>query len=239
MSHLLDQYRFSEANDLIYHLVWDDFADWYVEASKKHLNPGVLAYGLETILKLAHPFVPFVSETIWQTLKWEGESLLINSDWPKSEKADVEKAEAFEQVKAIVGEIRFIKGVMHLRTGIHLYHAGEKFLTEHADLIKSLAQLDAVKEVRDGYGLHLTTTSYNCWLDVDQETAHRFLEQLKEKATEQQKIIEQLESRLANKSYVDRAPKKLVEESKKQLEEAKEQLTKIKEEHNRFSASAK
>src|SRR6266852_3059946 len=72
----LDSYRFSEAYDTLYHFVWDDFADWYVEASKAEPNVPLLAYGLEVILILAHPFAPFVTETIWQTLGLEGDSIL-------------------------------------------------------------------------------------------------------------------------------------------------------------------
>ena len=80
----LEKYRFSEAYDTLYHTVWDDFADWYLEASKAAPNHGLLAYALETLLKLAHPFAPFITETIWQTLKWEGDSLLIKVTGPKS-----------------------------------------------------------------------------------------------------------------------------------------------------------
>ena len=71
-------YRFSEAYDTLYHFVWDDLADWYIEASKAEPNKQLLAYLLETVLILAHPFAPFVTETIWQTLAWEGDS----SPWP-------------------------------------------------------------------------------------------------------------------------------------------------------------
>jgi valyl-tRNA synthetase len=237
-SHL-EHYRFSEASELLYHLVWDYLADWYIEVSKTGLNKSVLAYSLETILKLAHPFAPFVTETIWQTLKWEEGSLLITSKWPESVRADDEKAAAFEEVKRIIIEIRFIKGVMHLRDGLHLYHTGDAFIAEHADLIKSLAKLDAVKEVRDGYGLHLTSTAHDCWLDVDQETAQRFLEQLKTKAEEQHKLIEQLEARLANKAYTSKAPKQLVAQTEAQLAEAKAQFEKVREEYQRFNTNVK
>jgi valyl-tRNA synthetase len=230
----LDNYRFSEAADVVYHLLWDDFADWYIEASKTHVNKGLLAYGLETILKLAHPFVPFVTETIWQTLKWEGDSLLMISDWPKAGKADEKKAEEFEIVKNIVSEIRYIKGAMHLRGGISLYHAGEKFLQEHGEMIAALAKLEGIKAVKDGDGLHLTTAPFKAWLDIDQATAKRFMTELKTKAEETHKSIQQLEERLGNKAYVDKAPKHLVEESKKQLEELKAQLDKIREEYKRF-----
>src|SRR5699024_7143843 len=67
----IENYRFAEASDAMYHAVWDSVADWYVESSKDHLNPGMLAWVLETSLRIAHPFAPFVTETIWQTLSWK------------------------------------------------------------------------------------------------------------------------------------------------------------------------
>jgi valyl-tRNA synthetase len=238
LSSMLDDYRFAEAYEHLYHLVWDDFADWYIEISKMSLNKGVLAYALEVILKLVHPFAPFVTETIWQTLAWEGESLLITSKWPEVKAANAREAEIFENIKAVVTEIRFIKSAMHLKTGLRLYHTGEKFLAEHSALIMKLARLDGVKQVSDGRGLHLTNTPFSCWLDVDEETARHFLKTLEARQTEQDKAIAQLEARLANKGYIDKAPKELVDETKTQLKEAKAQLEKIKAEHTRFSSAA-
>ncbi|CAN5637409.1 valine--tRNA ligase [soil metagenome] len=237
ISSLLEGYRFAEASELVYHLVWDDFADWYIEASKTNPNKSVLAYGLETILKLAHPFAPFVTETIWQTLAWEGDSNLITTAWPKPPKADAAKADAFESIKSIVSEIRYIKGVMHMQKGLTLYHSGEAVLNEHAELIKSLARLDAVKEVSDGYGLHLTDTNLTCWLDIDQETAQHFLGELKSKLEDVERTIDRLKSRLDNKNYVKSAPKALVKETREQLQEAQAAAAKIREEHDRFSTA--
>ncbi len=97
----LDHYRFSEAYDLVYHVIWDDVADWYIEASKTAQNASVLNYTLETILKLAHPFAPFVTETIWQTLHADSNSLLMLSDWPKKVRADSTKAAQFNDVKRL------------------------------------------------------------------------------------------------------------------------------------------
>jgi valyl-tRNA synthetase len=234
-SHL-DNYRFSEASEVVYHLLWDDFADWYIEASKTNVNKHVLAYGLETVLKLAHPFAPFVTETIWQTLKWENDSLLITSKWPEPAGTDDKKAGEFEEVKDIVSEIRYIKGVLKLRTELTLYHTGDEFIRRHNDQIKKLSRLGDIKEVRDGRGLHLTSTRRVAWLDIDQETANHFLKQLKAKIEEQEASIKNLTARLDNKTYTQKAPKHLVEQTRNQLEEAKATLAKVREEHDRFSS---
>jgi valyl-tRNA synthetase len=233
----LEQYRFSEAYDALYHFVWNDFADWYLEVSKSGTNKATLAYTLESILKLAHPFAPFVTETIWQTLKWEGDAVLATSSWPKITKADARKGAEFEEIKNIVTEIRYIRGATHMRAGLQLYHSGDDFISAHTGLIQRLANLDDIKSVRDGHGLHLTTTKHVCWLDIDAETASSFLRELGEQKKVQVKYIEQLEGRLSNRTYTDKAPKALVEETKVQLEEAKLQLQKIEEEHTRFDSA--
>lgn len=233
----LDKFQFSEAYDELYRLLWNDFADWYIEASKLEPNNNVLAYGLETIIKLAHPFAPFVTETIWQTLKWEKDSLLMSSEWPRPTKVHGDYSQDFQQVQDIVTEIRFIKGVMHLPNDLHLYHSGEPFLKTYGPLIAFLARLESVSEVNDGHGLHLTSTTLKCWLDVDTETSQRFLTQLRTKYDEQTKHIEQFTARLNNKAYVAGAPKHLVDETKQQLAEAKAARARIKEEYNRFSTT--
>ncbi len=235
ITSLIENYRLSEAYELLYHLVWDDFADWYVEASKASLNSGVLAYGLETILKLAHPFAPFVTETIWQTLKWEGDTMLITTAWPHATKANQKLAGEFEEIKAIVNEIRYINGVLQLKNSLTLYHAGDTLLESQSELIRSLARLEAIQAVEAGHGLHLTSTERNCWLDLDQESMSAYVNQLKVKREDQERTIKQLQGRLSNKSYVDNAPKAIVTQTKQQLAEAEDLLKKITAEYGRFS----
>lgn len=231
----LDNYQLNEAANTLYHLVWDDFADWYIEASKTELNAGVLAYGLETILKLAHPFVPFVTETIWQTLKWEENSLLITSSWPKLPKANPNKAQEFKELQDLVSEIRFINTATGARKP-RLYHTGDSLIQDHAELIKNLAGVSEIAQVRAGDGLYLTGTTHKCWLDLDHGTIQRFLSQLQEKLEASSRLVAQLESRLSNKAYTDKAPSKLVEQTKQQLSDAKELLAKQTIEHDRFAA---
>lgn len=89
----IESYRFHEAAQVLYHFVWDEFASVYVEASKAQLQDestkgstqAILRYGLVTILKLAHPFVPFVTEALWQQLpaKARDSELLITAPWPR------------------------------------------------------------------------------------------------------------------------------------------------------------
>lgn len=229
----LESYKFSEAYDTLYHFVWDDFADWYIEASKTALNKGVLAYSLETVLKLAHPFAPFVTETIWQTLKWEGDSLLITSSWPEEPKSNPQKAAEFDEIRTLVTEIRFVSTSVNAQKP-RLYHSGDEFLQTHAELIKDLAGLMEIEQAKTGDGLRLTQTHRDCWLDLDHDTVERFLKQLHDKLETSTTAVKRLEDRLANKSYTEKAPKKLIEETHEQLKEAQELLAKQQAEYDRF-----
>lgn len=235
MSSHLDEYRFSEAYETLYHFVWDEFADWYVEASKSAPNVPLLMYCLESVLTIAHPFAPFVTETIWQTLAWEQDSLLATSQWPKAPHFDEGKSKDFEDIRVIVAEARFITKTLGAPHST-LYHHNVPLLSENAKLVARLAGLAAVTEVDDGTGVYLTDTTYKCWLDIDRDTAINYRKQVKEKQAAQTKIIEQLETRLGNKSYTDKAPKKIVRQTHDSLDEAKRLLENLSKEYERYAA---
>ncbi len=229
----LDSYRFSEAYETLYHFVWDDVADWYIEASKAEPNKALLAYLLETVLTMAHPFAPFLTETIWQTLAWEADSILAARRLQKVQGADAKQAADFAEIQAIVTEARFITKALRIPEAV-LYYSDVPFLSNNAAIIKRLGRLQAVTEVRDGTGLHLTTTRYTCWLDVDKNTAQAYLEELAGKRAKQLALIKQLEARLANKSYTQHAPRHVVDQTKQQLVEAQELVKAIEGEEQRF-----
>lgn len=237
VSKKLDAFAFSEAFDELYHLVWDDFADWYIEATKTELNKDVLAYCLETILKLVHPFAPFVTETIWQTLKWEEGSLLITSPWPQPKAhIDSKQSQAFEEIKAIVSEARYVMSSLGISGGVTLYHQEDDLLTTHGQLIARLARLKNVTSVASGHGLSLTDTDRHCWLDIDQHAAKHYISELEKQQAAIEKEISMLEGRLSNKNYLKKAPKKLVTESKQSLEDVKAKQAKIALEIERFGS---
>lgn len=230
----LDNYRFGEAYHSLYHFVWDDLADWYVEASKSAPNKPMLAYLLEQVLILAHPFAPFLSETIWQTLAWENDSILATRPLQKVMGSDAGPAADFAEIQAIVTETRYIAKALKV-AGATLYYTDVSFLRDNAAIIKRLAGLQAVTEVRAGAGLHLTGTKYTCWLDIDKGTARAYLKELEAKRDKHAATIKQLEARLANKDYVKNAPKAVVEQTKGQLKAAQELLDSLDRERQRFS----
>jgi valyl-tRNA synthetase len=234
LSKYLDEYRFSEAYELLYHFVWDDVADWYIEASKSQQDRGVLGYVLENILKLAHPFAPFVTETIWQTLYKDTDSLLITSHWPKPIKGDKHQAEEFEELRTIITETRSLVKALGLSRP-NLYYTDVPFLAANHDLLVRMASLESVQEVSSGTGLQLSGTKYRCWLDVDTGMLKQYADKLTEQIAVQQRQTEQLQARLDNKSYVDNAPKEIVAQTKDQLNNAKAEIERLKIEQTRFS----
>lgn len=234
ISKNLDEYRFSEAYETLYHLIWDDLADWYVEASKSSQNNTVLSYALQTVLGLAHPFAPFVTETIWQTLHEDDESLLITSPWPEIAAFEKAMAADFEKAKSIVSEVRQIKTLLKIKGGA-LYFTKSPFLTSHKEIISNLAKLADMKQVYEGKGLRLTGTSENAWLEVEPETAKQFTETLKAKREELKSQIKNLENRLSNEAYVKKAPKNLVDETQQQQKDLTSELKVVEKQLEQFS----
>jgi len=235
ISSFIETYRFSEAYERLYHFIWDDVADWYVEASKSQENKAMLGYVLENILKLAHPFAPFVTETVWQTLYGDTDSLLATSQWPTSRRSDKKQAKEFTEIQTIVAEIRAITRALGLAKP-SLYYTGVPFLTENRNLLIRLAGLGEVKEVSSGQGLLLTTAHYRCWLDVDASLMRAYVDKLSEQITSHEKTATQLQSRLENKGYVANAPKNIVEETKEQLKDVQATIERLTQEQVRFKS---
>lgn len=224
----LDQYRFSDAASNVYHLLWDDFADWYLEASKAAPNLDLLVSGLETILKLAHPLIPFVTEAIWQALPHRQGGLLMGETWPEAHKADKDQAATFEQLKALISEIRNLKGELQL-TENWLYHKGSSLLAHNGELITALSGVQGVREVSDGHGLHLTSIADEAWLDVEEQITRGYLMKLVRRREEQRKLIESQTAKLANRDYLAKAPKDLVGETRDHLAKSQALVKKLDE----------
>ncbi len=231
----LEDYRFAEAYDTLYHFVWDDFADWYIEASKAAENQELLAFTLESVLKIAHPFAPFVTETIWQTLAWAPNSILATASWPEVPVADSKRAKAFEELKAIVSETRAVMKAVGV-TKTSLIYADAPIIETNQELICRLANLESVAFGEQQDGIKLTTTPYDIRLDISREEARAYADKLAEREKNEKAFIKNLEARLANKAYLKNAPARVVEQSQKALADAKEQLEAIAAERKRFTA---
>jgi valyl-tRNA synthetase len=214
---LLENYRFAEAAEMVYHVIWDDVADWYIEASKQDTNTDMLKWVLETCLKIAHPFAPFVTETIWQTLKWE-ETPLIVSSWPKQLKCHSMAAAEFEQVQKLVAETRYVAADLGSGKQTMLYEQ-DSLIHDNADLIRRLAKLSDVRHTVQPKGLQLAVANREAWLEVDEETLYEHQSKLEVRLSECRQTLQRLEARLSNESYVKNAPQRIVEETRQQLKD--------------------
>jgi valyl-tRNA synthetase len=236
MAKHLDSYRFSEAYETLYHFVWDDFADWYIEASKAEENLPLLARTLEATLQLAHPFAPFLTETIWQTLAWAPDTLLATSHWPAVAAADKAGAKRFDELKAIITETRAIMKAVGVTTTT-LHYKNTPVLAANEALVARLSRLESIEEHAEPTGVKLTQTKHDIRLGISDDTATAYAEKLTEKQVAEKKVISQLEGRLKNKSYVANAPEAVVSQTRTQLEAAQNRLENIQQEMKRFSAA--
>ena len=214
----LDSYRYAEASEAMYHAIWDSVADWYVEASKGQDNPDLLAWVLDVSLKLAHPFAPFVTETIWQTLPWHN-TLLISEPWPEIVPFNEIAASEFGQLQQVVTEARFVATSLPGNDRYTLIHFKDTLLEDNADLLKRLAKLKDIHVTEEPKGLRLALSSHDAWLDVPEKTLEEHKANIEIRLATTHQEIKTLETRLGNESYVNKAPATLVKESKRSLAE--------------------
>ena len=215
----LSNYRFAEAADTIYHTVWDDLADWFIEASKQNARPEFLRNVLNITLRLAHPFAPFVTETIWTTLRNDN-TTLIAQNWPDVLQYNKDSADSFDAIIDLVSEIRHI--LSDLPNGKYgILYQNDGFIAENTDLIKQLANLSSIDHTDQPRGLKVPSTANEVWLDISDDMIYEHQARLELKLVDIRKQIKNLETRLDNESYVSNAPENLVNESRSQLAESK------------------
>lgn len=216
----IEDYRFAEASEAMYHALWDSVADWYIEASKDAVNPDMLAWVIDTSLKLAHPFAPFVTETIWQTLQWHN-SLLISSPWPEAIDYDELSAAEFTRLQKLVSETRFVISELPGNDRYGLLYQTDSLIEDNAALIQRLAKLKSIEKVDDPRGMRLAAAGRDAWLDISEQTLYEHQTNLEARLAETHADIQMLEGRLRNADYLRKAPTRLVDESKASLEEKK------------------
>ena len=222
----LEQYRFSEASETVYHTIWDDVADWYIESSKTAINRPLLSWVLATSLKIAHPFAPFVTETIWQTLNYT-DGILMREAWPTPEKFDPIAAEQFEQLKLLVAEGRWVIAELPGNKKYRLLYGNDSLIADNQYTIKHLMRLEAIEHTDQPRGLRLAAANREAWLDIDSETLYQHQENLEMRLAEARQKLAGLKKRLENPTYVEKAPAHLVEETREQLAEQEKIITRL------------
>ena len=222
----IEQYRFSEASETVYHTIWDDVADWYIESSKTAINRPLLSWVLATSLKITHPFAPFVTETIWQTLNYT-DGILMREAWPTPEKFDPIAAEQFEQLKLLVAEGRWVIAELPGNKKYRLLYGNDSLIADNQDTIKHLMRLEAIEHTDQPRGLRLAAANREAWLDIDSETLYQHQENLEMRLAEARQKLAGLKKRLENPTYVEKAPAHLVEETREQLTEQEKIITRL------------
>ncbi len=252
----LDGYRFNEAANDAYHFVWGTFCDWYVEFSKPVLQgpdgpakvetQATAAWAIDAILRLLHPFMPFVTEELWgRTAAREG--MLVRADWPNhgDDLINNEAAEEIEWVIRMVSEIRSIRAEMNVPPGakIPLYLGGASGetlarLERQRDLITTLARISetaeqsgdlppgSVQTVVDEATLVLPLADV---VDLDQER-----QRLGKAVAKLDGQISGMEKKLANKGFTDKAPVEVVETQRERLAETERTREKLRDALSRF-----
>lgn len=216
----LENYRFAEAAETVYHTIWNDVADWYVEVSKQQDNIPMLAWVLDTSLKLAHPFAPFVTETIWQTLGWH-DNLLMTQTWPNDNSYDEIAASAFERVQEFVVEARYVMSELPGNKKYTILYNNDGLIADNLAVLRHLTRAKDITQTEQPRGLRLAASNREAWLDVDEDTLYEHQSNLEVRLAETRAYITNLEGRLNNENYVAKAPEHLVESSRKELDETR------------------
>jgi valyl-tRNA synthetase len=160
VTRLIEAWQLGEAGRQLYEFLWNEYCDWYIEASKVRLYDGmpqeaqatrqVLAYVLEQSLRLLHPFMPFVTEAIWQNLPGMGddETALMLAYWPAGAgQLDEEAADRFDRLQEIVRAIRNVRSDYNVEPGRRIvahFGAGEyaQLIEESVPVLAALARLE-------------------------------------------------------------------------------------------------
>lgn len=247
-THLMERYLFGEAGRQINEFIWNELCDWYIEASKVRKNEGesaitaqVLAFTIERSLRLLHPFMPFITESLWQQLPHVGESIMI-AEWPESGARDAHAEDAFESLMDLVGAIRNIRveaGVEPAR-----WIAADVYAGEHArDFETARRELGFLARIADDQlRIHATapentpnTLSARSGDVVALLPLADMVDLEAEKSRLEKELIEaeeekgRAEKQLSNKGFVDRAPEHVVQVQRDRLIRAEEQIASIRE----------
>ena len=225
----LDDLKFSPAIERLYEFTWSKFADWYIEISKVEMNKDeILLYILENILKLWHPFAPYVTEAIYSNFD---AGQLINVEWPKHKGSlhklfNKDNGSKFDIIRDIITVIRNVKGENKIDPAkiINCSIQDKKIITDNILIIEKLARVKIVPE-KDKSWLELHIKGLDLSLDIDRGDAIKLQSKQKE---ELEKYINTLQKKLDNDNFVSNAPADVVANEKAKLAEAKERLNKLK-----------
>ncbi|WP_423407556.1 valine--tRNA ligase [Heyndrickxia sp. MSNUG] len=237
VTRLSDRYEFGEVGRVLYNFIWDDFCDWYIEMAKlplygedeaaKKTTRSILAYVLDNTMRLLHPFMPFITEEIWQNLPHQGESITTAS-WPQVDPA-LTDSEAADDMKLLVEVIRAVRNIrsevntpLSKKVDMFLKAKDEKTLNTlesnrgyivrfcNPENLQIGLEVDAPEKAMTAVvtGLEIIMPLEGL-INIDEEIAR--LQKEKEKLD---KEVERVQKKLANEGFVKKAPEKVIEEER-------------------------
>ncbi len=251
----MDSYELGVASAKVYDFIWDTYCDWYIELTKarlygedeesKRTAQRVLVYVLDQVLRLLHPFMPFITEEIWQAIPHEGE-FLIKAEWPvwHDELSFRTEAAAMEMVKNAISAIRARRAEMNVppsrKAALYVVSAHAEIFRQGEGFIKRLAYADQVITCdADPEGhedmLCVVTADAKLYIplaqliDVEKELAR--IEKEKENCLKQ---IAMFEGKLNNEQFVSRAPEKVVADQREKLEKNRALLRQLEQSEARL-----
>ena len=230
----MKNYRFSEAVETLYSLIWDKYADWFIETEKIYKNAGLLKATLEAILKMLHPFAPFVTEAIWQNLSWTS-GFLMSQKWPSDFKFDPISAENFEKLMDIVFHTRSTLQALSeahkgfSKAGTTVLFGDDSLVNDNQVLVQKLTGVAAVISCEgQPRGLRLPVANHEVYLDVTPDVVADYAAALEKKILSVGRELDSLNMRMMNPNYVDKAPAELVNETQKLIAEKEELIERLK-----------
>ncbi|OBU02233.1 valine--tRNA ligase [Morganella psychrotolerans] len=250
----LDTFRFDLASNILYEFTWNQFCDWYLELSKPAVHKGsdaqkraarhTLITVLESLLRLAHPIIPFITETIWQRVKVvkgiAGDTIMLQP-FPEFDAAQVDEAALrdLEWIKDTIIAVRNIRAEMNIAPGkpleVMLRGASadaQRRVAENSNFLKAMARLDSIRITEDGETVPVCVTKLVEGAEIlipmaDLINKEDELARLDKEQEKTEKEIAAIEGKLANEGFVSRAPEAVVAKERERLAanyEAKEKL---------------
>jgi valyl-tRNA synthetase len=246
----LEKYELGIAVQKVYDFLWDTYCDWYIELTKARLYSEdaeqkqtalqVLVYVLDQTLRLLHPFMPFITEEIWQSLPHEGDALIV-AQWPQysEELKFLQEEDLMESVMEAIRAIRNRRAEMNVppskKAALFVYTSKPNIFVEGEGFIQRLAYADQVsvleKEPENLDGMVCCTTNIaKLYIPLGQLVdVAKELERIEKELEKAEKNLQSLESKLNNENFTSRAPEAVVADIREKAEKARDLITQLTE----------
>ena len=251
----MDAYELGVASAKVYDFTWDTYCDWYIELTKARLYgeneksklaaQKVLVYVLDQFLRLLHPFMPFITEEIWQAIPHEGKFLML-ADWPKYDESLNFGAEAahMESVMNAIRSIRNRRAEMNVppskKSTLYVVSDKGEIFRQGEGFICRLAYADKViicENDPEGHENMVCVVTNDAKLYIPLEELIDFEKELARLEKEKANCLKQIamfEGKLSNEAFVSRAPEKVVAEQREKLEKNRALLAQLEESEKRL-----